>query len=121
MAENGIEPAGEVVVVEEKVFAARLDDRGVYQGVDELDSAEALTDRHLPEVTECDLPPGKYRWNRERKTFEALEHASVRAAVDVPSVEEIVYELAGHLGEKASPAVIKWMDWYRSSIDGRTR
>jgi hypothetical protein len=35
---------------------------GVYLRIDELADDSQLTDRHVPAVTECDLPAGKYRW-----------------------------------------------------------
>lgn len=31
----------------------------VYLGMEEVGTP---TDRHLPAITECDLPPGEYRW-----------------------------------------------------------
>jgi hypothetical protein len=39
--------------------AALLDADGVFQRIDDV--AE-LTPLHLPQITQCDLPPGKYRW-----------------------------------------------------------
>jgi len=45
-----------------RIRAALLDDRGVFVRVDELESAEQLTQRHLPDVPECDLPPNEYIW-----------------------------------------------------------
>jgi len=35
---------------------------GVYLRVDELADETALTERHVPAISACDLPPGKYRW-----------------------------------------------------------
>jgi hypothetical protein len=39
--------------------AALLDDNDVFLGIVEVDVPGA---RHLPQINECDLPPGKYRW-----------------------------------------------------------
>ncbi len=44
------------------IKAALLDIHGVYLRIDELDDVSALTQHHLPHITECDLLPGKYRW-----------------------------------------------------------
>jgi hypothetical protein len=41
------------------IRAALLDERGVYLRMDEV---EELTDRHVPTITACDLPPGRYLW-----------------------------------------------------------
>lgn len=39
---------------------AVLDANGVFVGMEEVDNP---TDRHLPQITECDLPPGEYVWH----------------------------------------------------------
>jgi hypothetical protein len=44
------------------IKAALLDEQGIFLGIDELTDAGQLTDRHLPLITECDLPSGRYRW-----------------------------------------------------------
>jgi hypothetical protein len=44
------------------IKAALLDEQGIFLGIDELTDAGQLTDQHLPGITECDLPPGRYRW-----------------------------------------------------------
>lgn len=36
--------------------------KGIYLRIEELANAADLTDRHVPTVTECDLPSGRYRW-----------------------------------------------------------
>lgn len=41
--------------------AALLDGRDIYQGIVEIEPGQ-LTDRHLPQIAECDLPVGKYQW-----------------------------------------------------------
>ena len=38
---------------------ALLSPAGVYLRMDEVDEP---TENHLPQITECDLPPGKYKW-----------------------------------------------------------
>jgi hypothetical protein len=44
------------------IKAALLDKEGVYLRIDVLSSAAEITDRHLPQITECDLPPNRYKW-----------------------------------------------------------
>lgn len=46
------------------IRCAQLDAQGVYQGMVEVEPAQ-LTDRHLPTITECDLPAGEYRWQAD--------------------------------------------------------
>lgn len=40
---------------------ALLDENGVYLGLVHV-NREDLTALHLPQITECDLEPGKYQW-----------------------------------------------------------
>lgn len=44
------------------IKAALLDAQGRYLRIDELEDELGLTPRHLPQITECDLPPKRYRW-----------------------------------------------------------
>ena len=88
----------------DKIRAARLDERGVYQGIDELDSTDELTDRHVPEITQCDLAPGKYRW--DGKTFvpifaqQLIDEAGRELLHDIERLAENAVRLAkAHLGE----------------------
>ena len=39
--------------------AALLDEKGIFIGMDETESPGP---RHLPQITNCDLPAGKYVW-----------------------------------------------------------
>lgn len=52
------------------VLAALLDENGVYLSMEALEDASQLTERHLPQITFCDLPPGKYRWIADEKNPE---------------------------------------------------
>jgi hypothetical protein len=44
------------------IRAAFLDPRGVFLKMVELESVSELTERHVPTITQCDLPPGQYLW-----------------------------------------------------------
>lgn len=44
------------------IRAARLDEGGIFQGVDELEDESKLTALHLRQIDACDLEPGKYKW-----------------------------------------------------------
>ena len=44
------------------IRAARIDANGVYLGMDELASEQELMPFHLPQLGECDNPPGEYLW-----------------------------------------------------------
>lgn len=44
------------------VKAALLNAQGHFIRMDELEDPAELTVLHLPQITECDLPPGQYKW-----------------------------------------------------------
>jgi hypothetical protein len=44
------------------IRAALLDATGVYLRMDELAEVSQITESHLSQIIECDLPAGKYRW-----------------------------------------------------------
>ena len=67
--------------------------KGKYTGViDELQDASALTENHVPEITECDLPPGRYVWDPKGKTF--VDQATIDRR-NKPSLELAIVALAG--------------------------
>lgn len=49
------------------IKAALLDEQGVFLRMDQVKSKAALTARHVPSITECDLPPGKYKWVEDKE------------------------------------------------------
>jgi hypothetical protein len=48
--------------------AALLDERGVYLRMDELADPALLTALHLPQITACDQPAGRYKWVEDAAT-----------------------------------------------------
>lgn len=53
------------LITAQPIRAALLDEGGRFVRIDSLESADALTPRHLPQITECDLPAGQYLWVAE--------------------------------------------------------
>lgn len=47
------------------IRCALLDAADVYVGMVDVDDPADLTDRHLPQITACDLPGGEYRWQAD--------------------------------------------------------
>lgn len=94
------------------IKAALLDAQNVYLGIVEVQK-DQLTSRHLPQVSECDLEPGRYRWNG--KYFELIESTKAEPEPGVPGLEEVVYLLA--TGDAKNARVAAWCEWYRKTID----
>ena len=44
------------------IKSALLNEQGIFLRVEALDDESQLTAQHVPSITECDLPPGRYRW-----------------------------------------------------------
>jgi hypothetical protein len=100
------------------IKAARLDALGVYQGIDVLDDPSHLTPEHLPQITECDLPPGRYRWTGDQ--FRPLRAAEVKPGPDIPDLERVVYRLARIMQSQGIPLhgdVQRWCAWYGGTPD----
>lgn len=99
------------------VRAALLDGDGVYLGMDDI-PADLLTDRHLPEVGDCDLPPGKYRWDADRKTFLPLARPS-RDSLPPEAVRAIAlgFLALSAQGAKLPRETQDWLKEYASSFD----
>jgi hypothetical protein len=100
------------------IRAARLDALGVYQGIDVLDDASHLTPQHLPQITECDLPPGRYRWTGIQ--FMPLRAAQVKPGPDLPDLERVVYRMAKLMQAQGIPLhgdVQRWCAWYSGTPD----
>lgn len=77
------------------LLAALIDADGVFLRMEELADPRQLTARHLPQITACDLPAGKYKWVADARNpyggaFWSLEwlkrieddRAAVRAALE---------------------------------------
>jgi hypothetical protein len=101
------------------VRAARLDEAGVFQCVDDLPEAE-LTPLHLPQIPECDLPPGAYRWDATAATFVALPKKSAEQQMKEPSTLRAIargfmsLQQAGHVFPDETR---DWLAWYAQSVD----
>jgi hypothetical protein len=106
------------------IRAARLDALGIYQGMDVLDDASHLTPQHLPQITACDLPPGRYRWTPAQNPmggeFRPLRAAEVKPGPDIPDLERVVYRLARLMQASGIPLhadVERWCAWYGGTPD----
>ena len=60
------------IPVVEIITVAVLDENDIFIGMAAIHPSEINPQRHLPQVGTCDLPSGKYKWNREAETFEHL-------------------------------------------------
>ena len=100
-----------------RITAARLDADGYFAGMDELPETE-LTERHLPNVSECDLPPGKYRW-----IDGAFVHAPKPKAEDLnltPHAERAIvkgFEAVMASGIKLPPETVRYVEAFKKTVD----
>lgn len=106
------------------IRAARLetlDGRRVFQGIDTLADASKLTDDHLPQIGECDLPPGRYFWDEANSTFAPIPKKTQRGSTDLPAQSLNVLALTIHTLKQAGmpqpQESLDWLDWYVTTND----
>lgn len=96
------------------IRCAQIDAQGVYQGMVEVEPAQ-LTDRHLPTITECDLPAGEYRWVPEPVTdanpfggkFVPLRFEAVQAKLAAQAEREAAGGVKGAQLQRAVQAEVQ--------------
>lgn len=97
---------------------ARLDADGLYAGLDHLPEAE-ITEDHIVLPDGCDLPPGQYRWDRERQSFIHAGEPEQRAVESLPPLNALAWALLAmwnanlNLPGKAA----RWLDGHIQTID----
>mgnify|MGYP001569006926 CR=1 FL=1 len=100
------------------IRCALLDASDIFIRVVELASTKHLTDRHLSEITECDLTPWKYRWDRARRTFVPLGELQQPGPAGV-STEQALYSVIKALeknNDLGAPART-WAAEFAKSVD----
>lgn len=98
---------------------ALIDDSGIFIGM--VAAPEVPTDRYLTEITECDLPPGRYRWVAADAQFVPLSLEAMSAADGVPSLERVVFRLSAVMAEAGvslPQEVVAWASWYQTTMEG---
>lgn len=101
------------------VRAARLNPAGVFIGIEELPEDE-LTPHHLPEITECDLPLHKYRWDDEKQCFLPLPKKALEDSIAEPHALRAI--VLGFIAVKESgialpKETLDYIAWYQTTID----
>ena len=107
---------------------AHIDPNGVYLGMVEVDEA-VVTARHLPQISECDLPPLAYRWVADSASsyggrFEPLLPHQRPKADTVPDLERAFYATLKALDAQGTPLAVEaaaWLAWYEKSWDSPRR
>jgi hypothetical protein len=103
------------------VHAARIDANGIYLGMDEL-PADQVTALHLPQITSCDLTPGKARWIPEENNpygghFENIK-AELQSAIQPDALNAIALGILALFAQQPMPPETKaWLQSYFNSFD----
>ena len=94
---------------------ARLDAAGVYWGVQTLPLPAA--DEHVAVPFDCDLAPGRYRWNAIDKRFDALAVALTEPGQI--SVDAVVAELVRFAQAQGATAPLfeQFIKQFNASLD----
>lgn len=103
---------------EETTTVARLNSEGVYYGIDVI-LKQDLTDHHVHLPHGCDLPPGKYRWDFNKKAFVPLPKGTKPVEYQPHTVNAIALGFI-YLYSKGAvfpKETIDWLDYYMTTID----
>ncbi len=122
--EIAISPITEKPILEFPKQVAVLDDQGVYLGLTLVSAANELTSNHLPDINECDLPAGQYKWNKAKLCFERTPQASTARKVTEAHTLYAIAQGFKSLAAKGHefPEVTKnWLSWYDTAISGELR
>ncbi len=99
------------------LHVALLDDADIYLEMVDVKQS-ALTDRHLPEITSCDLPPGVCKWDRKAKTFNYIKRPPKNAPpVDAVRVIALLAEAVAKSGVALPAEVQSWLKGYFKDFD----
>lgn len=103
------------------VHVARIDLMGVYQGVETI-AADALTPAHVVVPADCDLAPGRYRW--DGASFVPITQPKLGPTLAAGVTAEIA--LAGVIvalqavpGVVLPPAVTLWLAAFQQTLDAQ--
>lgn len=112
------------------VRAAKLNHKGIFVGMDELPE-DHLTPLHLRQITDCDLPPNRYRWVEDAAApfggrFVPLTRKELGEVNDDPTITE-AHILRGIMrgfiairdGEPLPDDTLKVLAWYEQSFDNK--
>lgn len=116
-----------------KVLIAKFDADGVYWGTEEkqakdltagdvLFRVEKVPAGDVPPgvigiVGECDLPGGRYTFDRERRTFTALPPHRMKSEPEAPSLERAFYEHVKSGG--SAPHVVEWCRQFERTLEAK--
>lgn len=75
---------------------ALIDDNDIFVGMVEFPTPETVTERHLLQITECDLPAGQYKWHSGDQTFHSVKTRQAQIDNHVNAVMQHIKELQKH-------------------------
>lgn len=101
------------------VQVAKLDAADTYLGLEML-PADQITADHVQLPDGCDLPPGKYYWDRSASTFLPLRSPQAVAEESPLALNALAWMLLAMWSENRVPipsASLRWLDFYVKTID----
>lgn len=99
---------------------AILSSDGTYMGVGEIVDLDQLAPGQVPVPADCDLLPGRYRWDSDKQTFMPIDRGSPVDRTPPPeAIEGIAFGLlsAWKSGMSLHEKTLSWLDGWLTSID----
>lgn len=103
------------------IHCALLNEADVYLGMADV-APDQVTDRYLTEITECDLEPGRYRWDRATGAFVPLPKPTPDKAVQVPDTLRAIalgFCAVRDSGVTLPEETLNWLAWYSTTVDSQ--
>ena len=101
-----------------KIIVAKLDADGIYHGMDAI-PADQVTADHVCLPDGCDLPHGKYFWDRAQGSFMPLTDSQQRAVSQPVPLNALAWALLALSAKGISLPVASacWLDGYIGTVD----
>lgn len=117
-ADQPAERAAPVIMVALAILAAD----GTYLGIGDTLPADQVGPGQVAIPVDCDLAPGRYRWDAIKQTF--LQIAQANPLSDQPAPDALVAIALGFVATRKGGATLpeptlRWMDAFFTSIDVR--
>lgn len=101
---------------------AVVDAKNIYLGMFEEGAELPAGALRIPEITECDLEPGRYRWQGD--SFVPVRRDAEGRLQESPDMIHAIYDGFGALerqGFDFPPSTKEWMRWYATTFDNNIR
>lgn len=110
---------------DQQITCALIDEQNIYRGLVTVNESE-ITDLHLPQIRDCDLVPGKYRWEANAVslpfggTFIPIKQDRKPLPLDALGATALGFIGLAAQGSLVPQQTLEWAQRYLTTIDQMT-